>query len=211
MAERRLRRPRRDGAPPRFGLFGGTFDPPHVGHLVLAESARAQLRLDRVVFMPSAQPPHKAGRSVTPVVARVAMTRLAVRGNAAFSVSTLETRRRVPSYTVDTLRALQRRWPDAEWVLVIGEDCLRELGTWREPDTIRSLATLAVAKRVRAPGERLAPAGGRSRVRWVAMPRLDVSSRELRRRVRAGESVRYLVPDLVLRYIQRRGLYRASA
>ena len=161
--------------------------------------------------MPSAQPPHKAGRRVTQVAARVAMTRLAVRGNAAFSVSTLETRRRGPSYTVDTLRALRRRRPDAEWVLVIGEDCLRELGTWREPDAIRSLATLAVAKRVRAPGERPAPVARRSRIRWVAMPRLDVSSRELRERVRAGDSVRYLVPDAVLKYIQRRGLYRAGS
>jgi nicotinate-nucleotide adenylyltransferase len=207
VAERTSRAPRRAGGPRRLGLFGGTFDPPHLGHLVLAECARDQLGLERVVFMPSAQPPHKAGRRVTPVRERVAMTRLAVRGRSGFEVSTLETRRRGPSYTVDTLRALRRREPSAEWVLVLGQDSLRELHTWREPDQIRALATLAVARRVRGPGER-AGRSARARVRWIAMPRIDVSSRDLRRRVQAGESVRFLVPDAVERYLRRRRLYR---
>jgi nicotinate-nucleotide adenylyltransferase len=131
----------------RIGLFGGTFDPPHLGHLALAERARDQLRLDRVIFMPSGLPPHKRRRAVAPPAHRLAMTRIAVRGNAGFVVSALETRRRGASYTVDTLRALAAREPEARLYLVIGEDSLRDFPTWHAPEEIAELAALAVAPR----------------------------------------------------------------
>src|SRR5262245_37914490 len=131
----------------RVGLFGGTFDPPHLGHLVVAQWALDRLKLDRVVFMPSGTPPHKRGRPVTPAADRVAMTRLAVRGNRAFEVSTLEARRRGSSYTVDTLRALRARSGGTRVFLLIGEDSLEQFHTWREPESILELATLAVAPR----------------------------------------------------------------
>jgi nicotinate-nucleotide adenylyltransferase len=131
-------------------VFGGTFDPPHLGHLVIAEEARVALGLDRVLLMPAASPPHKRVRLITPAAARVAMTRVAVRGNPAFEVSTIEARRRGPSYTVDTLRELKRLNPRTALTLILGEDSLRELGTWREPEQIAALARIAVARRIDA-------------------------------------------------------------
>jgi nicotinate-nucleotide adenylyltransferase len=200
----------------RVGVFGGTFDPPHLGHLAIAERAREQLRLDLVLFVPSARPPHKRGRAVSDVQARIAMTRLAVRGHPAFRVSTLETRRAGPSYTVDTLRDLRRDLPGARFWLVLGEDGLEEFHAWHDPDGIRRLATLAVARRppgrggaARATGRRPRRGADAPRVVWLDAPRLEVSSRAIRARLRAGGSARYLVPDAVLRYAARNGLYRS--
>jgi nicotinate-nucleotide adenylyltransferase len=201
----------------RIGLFGGTFDPPHVGHLALAEWARERLRLDRVVFMPAGSPPHKRGRPLSAAARRLAMTRLAVRGHPGFEVSALEARRRGPSYTVDTLRALRRAHPGARLYLLIGADSLDEFDTWHEPEAILELATLAVAAR---PGARAAPRakrhaarGGRraGRVARLGNPGLDVSSTAIRARVRAGRTVRFLVPDAVAAYIARHRLYRARS
>jgi len=193
----------------RIGLFGGTFDPPHVGHLVLAEWAWASLRLDRVVFMPAGVPPHKLGRRRSNPAHRLAMTRLAVRGNPALAVSDLEARREGPSYTVDTLRALHRRHPRARLFLLMGADSLADFPTWREPAEIARLATLVVAGR---------PAGGRlarpprlprgTKVVVLDNPLVDISSSRLRTRARAGKPLRYLVPDAVAAYVARFGLYR---
>lgn len=200
----------------RIGLFGGTFDPPHVGHLTLAECAREQLRLERVVFMPAGTPPHKRGRVTTPAAARVAMTRLAVHGNRGFKVSTFEARRGGPSFTVDTLRALRRAHPRAALWLVVGADSLEEFHTWREPDAILALARLAVAPRPgAAPRRRGAHGPARRRggrpaaadVTWLDHPPLEVSSSAVRARARAGRSIRYLVPDAVARYAERHRLY----
>jgi nicotinate-nucleotide adenylyltransferase len=188
----------------RLGVFGGTFDPPHVGHLALAEWAREALRLDRVLFVPAGTPPHKRRSDLSSATDRLAMTRLAVRGHPAFEVAGLEARRRGPSFTVDTLRALRAAHPGARLVLLIGQDSLAEFETWRDPDAIARLATLAVALR---PGARRPRA--RRRVAWLDNPGLDVSSSAIRARVRAGRSVRYLVPDAVAAHIARRGLYRA--
>jgi nicotinate-nucleotide adenylyltransferase len=193
----------------RIGVFGGTFDPPHVAHLALAEWARVALRLDCVIFMPAARPPHKRHLRITSADDRVAMTRAAVRGNPVFRVSTLEVRRRGPSYTVDTVRALRRMHPGASFYLLIGEDSLREFHTWHEPDEILKLARLAVAGRPGARG-RGGPAEGR-RVVMLRNPVLQLSSSEIRARVRSGKSVRYLVPDAVVRHIEKRGLYTRSA
>jgi nicotinate-nucleotide adenylyltransferase len=201
----------------RIGVFGGTFDPPHVGHLALAEWARDALRLDRVLFVPAGRPPHKGRRVLTPVAHRVAMTRLAVRGQRAFVVSALEARRNGPSFTVDTLRALRKREPGARIFLLMGADSLAEFPTWRDPAGILAFATLAVAAR---PGTRGAGGGAGTRARagagvpggrhvaWLRNPGLEVSSSAIRTRLRAGHTVRYLVPDAVVRYIARHRLYR---
>jgi len=191
---------------PRLGLFGGTFDPPHLGHLALAESARDQLGLARVFFVPAGAPPHKRAGGVTPARHRLAMTRLAVRANPAFTVLDVETRRAGPSYTVDTLRALVAARPRAAWYLLLGEDSFDALASWREPDVLRSLATLAVAPR---PGARRRR-GRRAACVWLDAPLLALSSSGLRRRLAAGDSARYLVPDAVARYIARHHLYRRS-
>ena len=194
----------------RVGLFGGTFDPPHVGHLAAAEWAREQLSLDRVVFMPAGTPPHKRRRDLSRAEARIAMTRLAVRGQSAFTVSTLEARRRGPSFTVDTLRQLQKRDPKARLFLLIGADSLDDFSRWHEPNEILRLATLAVAVRPGA-GTRSRAGRSRRRVLWLDNPGLALSSSAIRARARAGRSVRYLVPDAVMRYLTRHRLYREPA
>jgi len=194
----------------RIGLFGGTFDPPHLGHLALAEWARARLGLERVVFMPAGRPPHKRGRPLTAAAHRLAMTRLAARGNAAFAVSDLEARRRGPSFTVDTLRALRARHPGARLYLLMGADSLADFPTWREPGAIARLATLVVA--ARPLGARPEPrTGPTARVVMLDNPVLAISSSALRARARAGRSLRYLVPDAVAAYVARHRLYRGRA
>jgi nicotinate-nucleotide adenylyltransferase len=198
----------------RVGLFGGTFDPPHLGHLVLAECARDRLGLDEVRFIPAGQPPHKRSHPVSPCARRVAMVRLAVRGNPAFVVSTLEARRRGPSFTIETLRRVASETPRARLYLLMGADSLDEFPTWREPEAILSLATLAVAGRPGAArAARRRPKGAllrRGRIAWLDNAEIDVSSSRVRARVRAGHSVRYLVPDAVAAYIARHRLYRSG-
>jgi nicotinate-nucleotide adenylyltransferase len=197
------------GRAQRLGVFGGTFDPPHHGHLALAEWARAELGLERVLFVPAGAPPHKRRTALSSVAHRVAMTRLAVRGNSAFEVSTIESGRRGPSWTADTIRGLAAAHPRARLYLLMGADMFATFATWREPDEIARRAALVVALR---PGSRVprrvpAPVRDRRGVVWLANPGLDVSSRALRQRARAGRSLRYLVPDAVDRYIERHRLY----
>ena len=194
----------------RIGVFGGTFDPPHVGHLALAEWAREALSLDRVIFVPAARPPHKRGKRMSAAEDRVAMTRLAVRGNRAFAVSTIEVRRTGPSYTVDTLRALARAHPRAQLWLLMGEDSLREFHTWHAPERILALARLAVAGRPGARAPRSVGRAARGRVVVLRNPGLQIASSAIRARVRAGRSVRYLVPDAVARYAAAHRLYARS-
>lgn len=196
----------------RIGLFGGTFDPPHLGHLALAEQARDRLRLDEVRFIPAGQPPHKRGARISSAARRVAMARLAVRGNPAFTVSTLETGRGGPSFTIETLRAVAREAPRARLFLLMGADSLDDFATWRDPGAILRLATLVVADR---PGgakrrTRRPRVAGMRRARIVHLdnPELAISSSQVRARVRAGRSVRYLVPDAVSAYLARHRLYR---
>lgn len=190
----------------RIGVFGGAFDPPHMGHLQLAESAREQLRLDEVRFIPAGRPPHKPSDRMTPPKARLAMTRLATRGNPAFRVSAQELERGGTSFTVDTLRAIAAAEPGARLFLLVGADSLDDLPGWREPEAIRRLATVAVAGRS---GARARPRRGGSSV-WIDFPWTDLSSTLVRRRARAGRSLRYLVPDAVARYIARHRLYRSG-
>jgi nicotinate-nucleotide adenylyltransferase len=185
----------------KIGVLGGTFDPVHTGHLVLAETAREQLALDRVLFVPAGQPWRKAGRQIAPAADRVAMIRLAIEGNPAFEVSTVEMDRRGPSYTADTLRHLQSGLPEARLFFLLGGDALLDLPNWREPDVIRKLATLVVAVR-----EREAPPAEPG-VIALAMPRIEISATAIRERVRSGLSIRYLAPEGVERYIREHGLY----
>jgi nicotinate-nucleotide adenylyltransferase len=205
------RSPGRDSRARRIGIFGGTFDPPHFGHLALAEWARAELRLDRVLFVPAGRPPHKPRSTASSTAHRLAMTRLAVRGNAAFAVEPLETRRRGPSFTADTVRALAARWPRASLHLLLGEDMYATFDTWREPEAIAEHAVLAVALRpgTRTPRRSRAASGGRGVV-WLRNPGLEISSSVLRVRARRGLSLRYLVPDAVARYVARHGLYQGQ-
>ena len=192
--------------PGRIGMFGGTFDPPHLGHLLLAECARETLGLDRVVFVPARVAPHKVGRGMTPVEVRLRLLRAALRGTG-FALSTLEVRRPGPSYTVDTLEALKRLYPEAELHLLVGADSLLDLPTWRDPARILALATLAVARR---PGFRAARVSKavRRRVRWLPNAPVEISASDLRARVAEGRSIRFLTPPAVERLVARLGLYQ---
>jgi len=199
---------------PRVGLLGGTFNPPHVGHLVCASQALAQLGLDRIFFVPVHEPPHK-GIEVDPGVAhRVELCRLAVEGDDRLDVSLVDADAPGPSYTVDTLRRLHERSPGEQLTFIVGGDMALSLPTWREPEAILELADVAVAERegIRRIDiiDRLAGLPT-DRVRFFDMPRLDVSSSLVRRYVAMGRPIRHLVPDAVERYIADAGLYCAEA
>ncbi|HWQ28791.1 MAG TPA: nicotinate-nucleotide adenylyltransferase [Dehalococcoidia bacterium] len=202
----------------RVGVLGGTFDPIHIGHLVLAEQAREQLALDEVLFVPAGDPWRKAGKRITPAGDRLAMVELGIAGNPAFRASRVEVERPGPSYSVETLAALAAERPDAELYFILGEDALFDLPNWRDPAGIVSLARIAVAARGPASRldavsgeqlERLVPGLGARFVR-VEMPAIGVSATDLRERVRRGATVRYLIPEAVEQYIRERGLYREA-
>jgi nicotinate-nucleotide adenylyltransferase len=185
----------------RLGIFGGTFDPPHTGHLVVAQEVHFRLGLDRVLWVPAAVPPHKRDHRITPGAVRLEMVRAAIAGDDRFEASDLELRRGGVSYTVDTLRELRQARPDDELFLIVGADQLTELDSWREPGEIRRLAKLvAFGREGEDPGE---VAG----VKVVPVPRMDVSSTEVRRRIGAGEPVRYLVPAAVEAVVREARLY----
>jgi nicotinate-nucleotide adenylyltransferase len=199
----------------RVGILGGTFNPPHIGHLVCAHEALSQLELDEVWLMPVAVPPHKEADADPGAAHRVAMCRLAADGDPRVSVSLAEVDRGGPSYTVDTLRDLHARMPEHELTFIVGGDMAHSLPTWREPEEVLALARLAVAEREGVARqeimERLAGLrGAQERVDFFAMPRIDISSSLIRRRAAAGLPVRYLVPDAVAGHIARRGLYGAA-
>lgn len=192
----------------RLGVLGGTFDPVHVGHVALGRAARDQVPLDEVLFVPAGQPWRKASRDITPDQHRLAMVRLAIEGEPAFVVSTIELDREGPSYTADTLEALRGERPGSELFFIIGEDALADLPNWVRPQRIVELAKLAVARR---PGAQGAPesalSGLRDRIVWLDMPPMDVSATEIRRRLRDGEAVEGMLPAGVEAYIRESGLY----
>jgi nicotinate-nucleotide adenylyltransferase len=198
-----------------LGILGGTFNPPHIGHLICAQEARDQLGLDAVVLMPVHEPPHKAIAGDPGVEHRVEMCRLAAESDPALRVSRAEADRPGPSYTVDTLRELRRVEPDAALTFIAGADVAAGLERWREPEEVLALARMAVAERDGVERdrlrERLAGLAGAERIAFFDMPRIDVSSSMLRERVAAGRPIRHLVPDAVARYIEECGLYGAPA
>lgn len=197
----------------RLGLFGGTFDPPHLGHLILASEAFAQLRLDRLLWVLTPAPPHKRGQVITPLEHRLAMLELAIAGDPSFELSRAELDRPGPHYTLDTVKRIQADAPSADVILLIGGDSLRDLPTWhRAADLVAACREIGVMRR---PGdsadlsalERSLP-GIRSKVRFVDAPLLEIASSEIRRRAAAGESFRYYVPPAVHEYILQHNLYR---
>jgi nicotinate-nucleotide adenylyltransferase len=198
-----------------IGILGGTFNPPHVGHLVMAQSALDHLDLDRVVLMPVAVPPHKEAREDPGAEERVDLCRLAVGDDDRLEVSTLEVDRGGASYTVDTLRTFHELEPEHDLIFIVGGDMAQSLPAWRDPETILQLARLAVAEREGVRREdiarRLNPLHDGDRVLFFDMPRIDVSSSAIRRRVAEGRPIRYLVPDAVADAIAERGLYRQAA
>jgi nicotinate-nucleotide adenylyltransferase len=191
-------------------VLGGTFDPVHVGHLVLAERARDALRLDVVLFVPAGEPWRKSHREITHASHRLAMLHLAVDDNDGFGISDVELRREGPSYTADTLAALAGERLDDEFFFIVGSDALADLPNWHEPERIARHALLAVAPREDevVDAASLGVPGIAERIVTFAMPRIDVSSTDVRARVAAGASVRYVVPDAVRAYIEEHGLYR---
>jgi nicotinate-nucleotide adenylyltransferase len=198
----------------RIGILGGSFNPPHLGHLVMAQEAMSGLELDKVVLMPVFLPPHKQLSDDPGPEERFELCRLAVAKDDRFEVSRLELDRGGPSYTVDTLRAIHARSPGDDLTFIVGGDVAQGLATWREPEAVLELATLAVAEREgirrRDIAERVAALKGAERLRFFDMPRIDVSSSAVRRRVREGQPIRYLVPDDVARAVGARGYYRSQ-
>lgn len=197
----------------RLGILGGTFDPIHHGHLVAAQEVQYRLALDRVLFVPAGMPPHKPAQPISPVHHRLRMVELAIAGNPHFALSQVDVGRPGLCYTVDTLQLLRSEWgPGPEFFLIIGTDLLADLLTWHQPQRLIELCELAVVAR---PGveidlselEEHLP-GITDHAHPVPMPLLEISSSDLRARVRAGRPISYLVPPAVEAYILEQGLYR---
>jgi nicotinate-nucleotide adenylyltransferase len=199
----------------RIGLFGGTFDPPHIGHLILASEAQYQLELTRLLWTLTPEPPHKQDQSITPIEYRLAMVNLAIADNPSFELSRLELDRPGPHYTLDTIKLVAEQNPEAEIVPVIGGDSLHDLPTWHRPQELLFAAHwIGVMRR---PGEsanleeleRELP-GISSKVHYVDAPLLEIASREIRSRISDGRPFRYYLPDPVYQYINRHHLYHQS-
>lgn len=196
----------------RVGFFGGTFDPPHIGHLVLAEEARYQLGLDRVLWALAADPAHKRTGTVTPVADRLDMLSAAIRDNPAFELTRVDLDRPGPHWTIDALALLQDQHPTAALVVVVGGDSLRDLPTWKRAAELVEGFHFGVMRR---PADRMdlnhlehdLP-GLSAKVDWINAPLIEVSASDIRRRVASAQPYRYLVPEGVARIIDERGLYR---
>jgi nicotinate-nucleotide adenylyltransferase len=195
----------------RLGILGGTFNPPHIGHLICAQEAYVRLNLDLVMLIPALVPPHKPVEDEPGPEHRLELCRLAPRGDDRLDVSDIEIVRRGPSYTVDTLEQLTREAPERDLFLILGGDIAAGLPRWRDPERVLSLATVAVAERRGTPREAvqdgLAQVKAEGRAQFFAMPTIDVSSTLVRERVRSGQPIRYLVPEAVDHYIRDHGLY----
>jgi nicotinate-nucleotide adenylyltransferase len=189
----------------RIGLLGGSFDPPHNGHLLAAGDVFDALSLDRLVFIPAAAQPLKAGVAEASAAQRLAMTRLLIEGDPRFEVDSIEVDRGGLSYTVDTLAALGARWPAAELFWLVGADVTHSFAKWRAPERVAALATVVVMVRAGDAADLAAIPGGAPRS--LATRRIDISSTEIRRRVREGKSIRGFVPDAVAAFIAAERLY----
>ncbi len=192
-----------------IGLFGGSFNPPHVAHQVVAEVVRDQYGLDEVWWIPNDTPPHKSEEDLASADERLAMTRLAIDGNPAFRVHDVEIQRTGVSYTVDTVRELQTAHPDTQFALIIGSDSLDQFASWHKPDEIAERVPLIVYKR---PGALKTVAEPRfaNHVHYAAAPVMELSGTEIRARCQKGRSIRHLVPDSVRTFIEEHQLYRSG-
>lgn len=199
----------------RVGILGGAFNPPHIGHLVCAQEALVQLELDRVVFVPVGEAPHRELEDDPGAEARLEMVELAIDGDERFSTSRIEIEREGPSYTVDTLEQLRAEAPGDELFLILGGDQAAALAGWHEPEQVLERATVAVLERLswgrNAIGIKIGRLRGAEAVRYLDMPLMQVSSSMVRRRVRKGLPIRYLVPDGVASYIEANDLYGAGS
>lgn len=198
----------------RIGILGGTFDPPHTGHLILAECAVDALQLNQLLFIPAADPPHKQDETITPVTHRLAMLERALAGNERFAISRADIDRPGPHYSLDMVQIIQTEYPQAELYFVMGGDSLRDLPQWHRPEEFVKRCWLAVMRR---PGTEIDPAiheaiipGLAQRVIMIDAPLIDISSTDITQRRIQGKSIRYFVPDLVLDYIEAHQLYGAS-
>ena len=199
----------------QIGIFGGTFDPPHLGHLILASEAHFQLGLDRLLWILTPDPPHKQDQTITSVEHRLAMVNLAIEDNPSFELSRVELDRPGPHYTLDTVEIIADQYPEADITPIIGSDSLRELPTWHQPKEI--LYACHWVGVMRRPGEetnldaleRQLP-GIRSKVHYVDAPLLEIASREIRDRVATGKPFRYYLPPPVYEYINEHHLYEHS-
>ncbi len=189
-----------------IGLLGGSFDPIHHGHLLVAQAAIEALDLEALRFVPARLQPLKGGRHGAPAEDRAAMILAAIAGEPRFRMDPIELGREGPSYTVDTLRALRASEPGTRFALLVGSDAVRDLGSWREPAAIASLAEVVAFGRA---GEAASPMAHVAR--WITVPAVEVSSTAIRERVRTGRSIRYWVPDSVAAYIASHGLYQDGA
>jgi nicotinate-nucleotide adenylyltransferase len=198
----------------RVGILGGAFNPPHTGHLVCAQEALIQLELDKVVFVPVGQAPHRELPGDPGAEERLEMAELATADDERFEASRVELDREGPSYTSDTLRGLREASPDDELFLILGGDQASTLATWHEPEEVLALATVAVVERIswsrQAIGIKLGRLQGERGIRYLEMPIIQISSSSIRRRAAEGKPIRYLVPDKVAAYIESNGLYGAS-
>ncbi|HUG33318.1 MAG TPA: nicotinate-nucleotide adenylyltransferase [Anaerolineales bacterium] len=196
----------------RIGLFGGTFDPPHLGHLILASEAQSQLELDRLLWVLTPEPPHKLDQTITPAEHRLAMVRLAIADNAAFELSRIELDRPGPHFTVDTIKLIAEQNPQAEIVPIIGGDSLNDMPKWHEPqEIVYACHWIGVMRRPHEEPdldelERELP-GISSKVHYVDAPLLEIASHEIRSRIAMGKSVRYYLPSRVYEYIKEHHLY----
>ena len=196
----------------KIGIFGGTFDPPHIAHLVLASEACDQFSLDRLLWVLTPMPPHKGGQSITETSHRLEMVRRAIKSDPHFELSTVELDRPGPQYAVDTVREIQQANPGAELTYLFGEDSLRDILTWHDPGTFISYCQfLGVMRR---PGVQVDLddleghlTGLREKIRWLECPLLEIASHDIRERIRGGHPFRYFLPEEVSKYIVDKKLY----
>lgn len=197
----------------RIGIFGGTFDPPHLGHLILAEEAVDQLKLDRLLWVLTPNPPHKQGQIISPVSDRLPLLKAAVEGHPKFEISLIELERPGPHYSLDTVRILKQQYPGNEWIFLVGEDSLRDLPVWHMPrELVEEVTALGVMRR---PGITLDPRtleeqvpGISSKIIYYHTPLIEISSTEIRRRIADGRPYQYFLMPAVFRLISEGRLYK---
>ena len=193
-----------------IGLFGGSFNPPHLAHLIIAETIREQYGLEHIWWIPAYRPPHKAGAALASSRHRLAMTRQAIAGHPAFDVLDIEIRREGTSYTVDTVRALQEAHPAHRFSLLIGGDSLREFGTWYKPDEILARVEGLIVYQRPGTEQAVLERWLEDHVCFAEAPLLEISSTAIRKRLHMQQSIRYLVPEAVRTYITKHRLYEAN-